>query len=79
MVSQGVPEGLVEFGEVENHQQLVWFGLRSHLLSRGHRLDAKLALSQVKRQLVVPRHVLLVQRVIVTEEEQKSGEVSARG
>lgn len=71
VVSWGVPEGLVELGEVENHQQLVWFSLRRHLLTGRHWLDAELSLGQVKRQLVVPCHVLLVKRVIVTEKEQK--------
>lgn len=68
VVSRGVPEGLVEFGQVENHQQFVRFGLRRHLFTRGHRLDAELSLGQVERQLVVPRHVLVVERVVVAEE-----------
>lgn len=78
-VSWGVPEGLVEFGKVENHQQLVRLGHRSHLLPPRHRLNAKLPLCQVKRQLVVRRHVVLVQRVIVAEEEPEQMEVSSRG
>ncbi|TNN74003.1 hypothetical protein EYF80_015824 [Liparis tanakae] len=70
LVSWGVPEGLEELGEVEDHQQLVRLGLGGHLLPPRHRLDAKLPLGQVKRQLVVPRHVLLVQRVVVAEGER---------
>jgi len=75
LVSWGVPEGLEELGKVEDHQQLVRLGLGGHLLPPRHRLDAKLPLGQVKRQLVVPRHVLLVQRVVVAEGER--GEVRA--
>ena len=69
VVFLGVPEGLVELGEVENHQQLVRFR-RSHLLSPRHWLDAKLSLSHVKRQLVVPCHVVLVKRIKVTDKNK---------
>lgn len=66
-----VPEGLVELGKVQDHQQLIRLRICSHLLSCRHRLDAKLSLSHIKRQLIVPRHVLLVQRVIITEMEKE--------
>lgn len=74
-VRRRLPEGLEEFGEVEDHQQLVRFGAGGHLLPCGHRLDAELSLGHVERQLVVPRHVLLVQRVEVTEEIRKQERV----
>lgn len=67
-----VPEGLVELGKVQDHQQLIGLRICSHLLSCRHRLDAKLSLSHIKRQLIVPRHVLLVQRVIITEMEKET-------
>lgn len=75
-ISWGVPEGLIEFGQVENHQQLVWFSLCSHLLSPDHRLNAKLSLSHVKCQLVISCHIFLVKRVVVTEKGQEWGLLS---
>lgn len=71
VVPWGVPESLVEFGQVENHQQLVRFSLQGHLFSPDHRLDAERLLSHVECQLVVPRHVLLIERVVVTEEAER--------
>lgn len=71
VVPWGVPEGLVEFGQVENHQQLVRFSLHGHLFSPDHWLDAERLLSHVECQLVVPRHVLFIERVVVTEEAER--------
>lgn len=68
VVHWSVSENLVELGEIQDHQQLVRFGLCCHLLSSHHRLDAKLPLCHVKCQLVVTRHVFFIQRVEVTEE-----------
>lgn len=65
------PEGLVEFGQVEDHQQLVRLSLRGHLLSSDHRLDAERPLRYVEGQLVVPGHVLLIERIVIAAGEQR--------
>lgn len=74
VVPRGVPEGLVEFGQVEDHQQLVRFSLHSHLLSPDHRLDAERSLGHVERQLVVSGHVLLVEGIEIAAEGQRGKE-----
>lgn len=65
VVPRRAPEGLVEFGQVEDHQQLVRFSLHGHLLSPDHRLDAECPLGHVERQLVVSGHVLLIERIVI--------------
>lgn len=66
---RGAPEELVELGQVEHHAELVGLPGRAQLLARGHRWDPELLLGHVERQLVVPHHVILLQRLEVTGAE----------
>lgn len=66
-----VAEHLVEFGQVENHDELVWPALGVHLFACSDWLDAELALRHVKRQLVVLGAVCFIQRVEITGGERE--------
>ena len=67
MAPRQSPEGFVELGEIEHQEELVRLLLQGQLLPRGHGLDAKLPLRQVKGQLVVGRRVLCGQGLEVSE------------
>lgn len=62
-----VLEHLVELREVHHHGQLVRLPHRSHLLARHDGRNTQFLLSDVKGQLVILLHVLLIQRVKVSE------------
>ena len=64
-----VLEHLVELREVHHHGQLVWLPDRSHLLARHDGRDTQFLLSDVKGQLIILLHVLLIQRIKVSEKQ----------
>ena len=64
-----LPEELVELREIRRKAELVREVALEHVLARGHRGDAKLSLSQVKRQLGVLLHLRDVKGVHVSGEK----------
>lgn len=66
-----VLEHLVELGQVHHHGQLVRLPHRGHLSACHDGRNAQLFLSNIEGQLVILLHILLIQRVKISEEQDE--------
>lgn len=67
----GVFEHLIELCEVHHHGQLIWLSNGCHFLSSHNGRYSKLFLSNVKGQLVILLHIVLIQGIKVSAKGKK--------
>lgn len=68
----GVFEHLIELCEVHHHRQFIWLSDRCHFLSSHNGRYSKLFFSNVKGQLVILLHIVLIQRIKVSAKGGKT-------
>lgn len=67
----GVFEHLIELCEVHHHREFIWLSNRCHFLSSHNGTYSKLFFSNVKGQLVILLHIVLIQRIKVSVKDRK--------
>lgn len=68
---EGVLKHLVELSQVHHHGQLIGLSDGGHFFACHDGRNAQLLLSNVKGQLVILLHILLIQRIKISEKQDK--------
>lgn len=62
---------LIELRQVHHHGQLVWLPHRCHVFASHDGRNTQFLLSNIKGQLVILLHVLLIQRIKISEKQDE--------